>query len=293
MGFIFKKLLLCKGVFIFTYVADIACKIAYAVFNCLRVFGITQSQWLPAMIVFTLSIFDPAINIVFLLAAGYLHLFRNLSIPVITRVVSVAADATILYFTLYVTWRTLKTALKSKSPFTLTSMLLINGSIQFGILLVLNVIAAILDLRSAIVTLGNSGQDASSFVAIQQILNSILLSHFILDLRSIYAIGSKPSDSSQSSYKTETVQFAAHIQSNLGASLDSSWATGEESTFEEVDKIQYSDNPLVTGLLESTRGCETSIKLYKLVTVYHPLALMWRRTMNFNKLARDINSQFH
>lgn len=61
---------------------DVGCSIAYAgkdfmfkpvlyinviiilAFNCLRVWGITQHQWLPTLFVFVFSIFDPVINTV-------------------------------------------------------------------------------------------------------------------------------------------------------------------------------------------------------------------------------------
>lgn len=78
-------------------------------------------------------------------------------------------------------------------------------------------------------------------------LHSILLSHFILDLRSIYPTASNPA---QSSNKTTSLQFATNIEGNLGTSLDVSWATGEGRDIEEDEEIKYSDNPLAAGLLE-------------------------------------------
>ena len=33
-------------------------------FDCIRIWGITQHQWVPTMIVFCLGMFDPVINIV-------------------------------------------------------------------------------------------------------------------------------------------------------------------------------------------------------------------------------------
>lgn len=80
-----------------------------------------------------------------------------------------------------------------------------------------------------------------------------MLSHFILDLRSIYL---KECSTTQTNQQLTSVKFAANIQGNLGASLDTSWATGEERETEEEQMIWYSDNPLATGLLgteENTR----------------------------------------
>lgn len=81
-------------------------------------------------------------------------------------------------------------------------------------------------------------------------LTSILLSHFILDLRSIHYTHNS---TSQLSDESTTLRFATSIQGNLGASLDGSWATGQERDIEEDIEIQYSNNPLATGLLSFER----------------------------------------
>ena len=78
---------------------------------------------------------------------------------------------------------------------------------------------------------------------------SILLSHFILDLRSIHL---SEDDTSGSTHQVTSVRFASNIEGNLGASLDISWATGEERDIdeEEDDDIVYSDNPLAVGPID-------------------------------------------
>ena len=74
-------------------------------------------------------------------------------------------------------------------------------------------------------------------------LTSILLSHFILALRSIHL---SEEDSSGSTHQVTSVRFATNIEGNLGASLDISWATGEERDIdeEEDNNIVHSDHPL-------------------------------------------------
>ena len=74
-------------------------------------------------------------------------------------------------------------------------------------------------------------------------LISILLSHFILDLRSIPL---SEDDTSGSTHQVTSVRFASNIEGNLGASLDVSWATGEERDIdeEEDNDIVHSDHPL-------------------------------------------------
>ena len=80
-------------------------------------------------------------------------------------------------------------------------------------------------------------------------LTSSLLSHFILDLRSIPL---SEDDTSGSTHQVTSVRFASNIEGNLGASLDISWATGEERDIdeEEDNDIVYSDNPLAVGPID-------------------------------------------
>ena len=80
-------------------------------------------------------------------------------------------------------------------------------------------------------------------------LTSVLLSHFILDLRSIPL---SEDDTSGSTHQVTSVRFASNIGENLGGSLDISWATGEERDIdeEEDNDIVYSDNPLAVGLID-------------------------------------------
>lgn len=79
-------------------------------------------------------------------------------------------------------------------------------------------------------------------------VKSILLSHFILDLRSIYPV---TSDVTNHSHKVTSLQFAVGIENNLGTTLHLSRFTGEERFIEDEDQIIYSQNPLATGLLAS------------------------------------------
>ena len=87
-------------------------------------------------------------------------------------------------------------------------------------------------------------------------LTSILLSHFILDLRSIIHLSED--DTSGSTRQVTSVRFATNIDGNLGGSLDISWATGEERNIdgEEDDNIVYSDNPVAVGPIDIRRDDE-------------------------------------
>ena len=80
-------------------------------------------------------------------------------------------------------------------------------------------------------------------------LTSILLSHFILYLRSFPL---SEDDSSGSTRQVTSVRFASNIEGNLGASLDVSWATGEERDIEEEEDndIVHSDHSLAVGPID-------------------------------------------
>ena len=90
-------------------------------------------------------------------------------------------------------------------------------------------------------------------------LTSILFSHFILDLRSIHL---SEDDTSGSTRQVTSVRFASNIEGNLGASLDISWATGEERDIdeEEYDDVVYSDDPHSVGLIDIIRDDEERLE---------------------------------
>ena len=94
-------------------------------------------------------------------------------------------------------------------------------------------------------------------------LTSLLLSHFILDLRSIHF---SEDDTSGSTHQVTSVRFVSNIEGNLGATLDISWATGEERDIdeEEDNDIVYSDDPLPVGLIDIRRDDEERLEAEQL-----------------------------
>ena len=81
-------------------------------------------------------------------------------------------------------------------------------------------------------------------------VNSILLSRFLLDLRSVYqadtpALASLPVVSS--------VRFASTMAGNIGATLDDAWVTGrdrDEVDDDDDEQAQFSEYPFAVGLLD-------------------------------------------
>lgn len=72
-------------------------------------------------------------------------------------------------------------------------------------------------------------------------ITSIIFSHFILDLRSVYH-----SNPMETVTKHSTVHFASRVEGNMGATLStqSYWA----SSGDETETIQHSEYPFYDGL---------------------------------------------
>lgn len=76
-------------------------------------------------------------------------------------------------------------------------------------------------------------------------LTSIILSRFILDLRSVYHT---THNISQSDSKQSSVCFASALEGNMGAALNASWRSSRDHNEEEAEGLQYSGYPFMTVL---------------------------------------------
>ena len=81
----------------------------------------------------------------------------------------------------------------------------------------------------------------------------------MLNLRSVHL---SEDDTSGSTHQVTSVRFATNIEGNLGASLDISWATGEERDIEEEEDndIVHSDHPLAVGPIDIRRDDEERLE---------------------------------
>ena len=75
-------------------------------------------------------------------------------------------------------------------------------------------------------------------------ITAIILSRFILDLRSVYSTAGDPGNTTMS--KSISLKFVASVEGNMGAPLSDAWVTGREID----DEVRYSDNPLSVWLVE-------------------------------------------
>ena len=82
-------------------------------------------------------------------------------------------------------------------------------------------------------------------------IGSIILSRFILDLRSIYSSDADPTLSNENA---SALQFAAGIEENMGATLSNDWFSGRQRNTEEDEEIRYTDGPFGAGLLSEVES---------------------------------------
>lgn len=80
-------------------------------------------------------------------------------------------------------------------------------------------------------------------------ITSIILSHFILDLRSVYLTDAS-GNSTTTSTRSSSLHFVSGVEENLGATVNTPWSSEERDQSEDSveEDIQYSEYPFSTGL---------------------------------------------
>ncbi|KAK7688727.1 hypothetical protein QCA50_008266 [Cerrena zonata] len=238
------------------------------VFDCVRIWSICQHAWIPTVLVFVLSMFEPAINIYAKLpdfVGSYLVIssgplaacwiesnvtqYKYCMIP--TFNFTVYADRNFyrkrwrseLAVRLLLDWHMVVLFSLGRFDMLKYPKALLNS---FSALLLLNILAVLLNVL-AIAANGSISPNTSTFIFIQIVLTSIILSHFILSLRSIYHT---TDNSLQTGSKQSSLHFISAIEGNMGATLSGSWGSNREDEEEETEEIQYSEYPFSTGLID-------------------------------------------
>ncbi|KAK7695254.1 hypothetical protein QCA50_002444 [Cerrena zonata] len=169
-------------------------------------------------------------------AAGLLKLYKHI----------LTADGVVLALTLNATWKIFRASQESGTKTKLVSVLIHNGSMQFGTILLLNIISMILDVLSVASVLTSATQHQTNFVTLQEVVESILYARFILALRWVYHVDNSPSNFDT---RSSVLVFASAVEANLGAAIDDAWVTGVEREVE--DKVVYTETPLAVGLFDT------------------------------------------
>ena len=78
-------------------------------------------------------------------------------------------------------------------------------------------------------------------------LSSIVLSHFLLDLRSVYL---KSGQIPRGQSLVSSIVFSESVFANIGAALNGFGDEGPDEEDSEGSRVVYSEQPLAVGLLE-------------------------------------------
>ncbi|TCD64589.1 hypothetical protein EIP91_003885 [Steccherinum ochraceum] len=208
-----------------------------AAFSTLRIWAICGHATGPTLAVALASAVVPAVNIYTnsqitfsaivdggcLFDVGYtLAVYDN----------AVATDALVLALTWTKTvgvWRESRRIQGLKV--TVTTLLLRDGTLYFGMLLITNVVALVLDIFRTNIAAG------SSFAVVVNAVGANLLSRFMLDLRSVTAQGSSKGRT-MSSINFDIRSFGGNIGAPLGIE-DSTWVTGPADDVANERDQQY------------------------------------------------------
>ncbi|KAJ3476985.1 hypothetical protein NLI96_g10774 [Meripilus lineatus] len=231
----------------------------YRAISSLRVLAITGRSWVSFIIVLLPNLFVIGSNIYNL---GRVKRFDVLPGGGCTYSVrspqpfaaAILVDLLVLGITWFKTTKISKFARNNNINLSLSTLLLRDGSIQFtyasnsdddplltfgphSALAVMNIVCAVFDTIPATIFM-----NGATFVIVYQ-ESSIILSRFILDLRSVYM-----SDTNSGSGRTSSVRFATQISGNIGAPLEeaSTWTTNAADN--EPEPMLFSDDPMVEVL---------------------------------------------
>jgi len=251
---------ICSGVLHSTQAITLILQLVLAAFTSLRLYAVWSKDRRIFIAVFLLGLVPPGVNVFYYTTITFVSApppfvgcgtYVNLStaaseiLAIFNCVFNIASDGIILILTWIKTAEIRRGFTQPKKNGTLTYLIQRDGTIYFVTLLILNVINLV----------AVKFQAFGSLPAITEVLNSILISRFILNLRGVYLYGTDSKASSNSSLKLSdisTLQFADDMAGNLGAPLDDILTDVDERT-ERVagddEEIAYvSNDPLTVGL---------------------------------------------
>ncbi|CAL1699118.1 unnamed protein product [Somion occarium] len=239
--------------------------IAVIAFDTLRVFAITQRSYLASAFVGTLGVTWVVLywvlpdiegvtitfsNAAFLGCQNYTTIATNYD--AILRwnygkdAATILFEATVLAFTLLKTFRLKKEASAIGFQVSLASLLIQDGALQFGIILLIS----ILD----IVLLGTTGNPVPMIIP-----KSIITSNIFFHLRQVYP--ESEVSQSTSSFTVSNLRFASNIIGNMGAPLHNIFTDSHEEIEAEADNIQFATDPLATCLDTIAKSQQTGRSL--------------------------------
>ncbi|TCD61018.1 hypothetical protein EIP91_009157 [Steccherinum ochraceum] len=220
----------CKSLTVVDNTLTLLGFLSTAAFSTFRIWAIWGHALGPTVAVAVASAVVPAMNLYAFTQATF---FAVADVEYTTRSAAVARDALVLVLTWIRTadvWRESRKINPLK--ITVTTLLLRDGTIYFGMLLIVNIVVFLLNaLESPLRT-------PVRFTAVLYAIDANLLARFILDLRSVHESGSNAPQN------VSSVVFAASLGGNMGAPLgieDSTWVTGPADDVANEHGQQYEE----------------------------------------------------
>ncbi|KAI1783671.1 hypothetical protein LXA43DRAFT_1045563 [Ganoderma leucocontextum] len=179
-----------------TRAVEILCYVPWGAFSALRVFALTDRNWLIALIVFLLSMAPVGINF----ADFHWSTITidpvwgcgqdvaespalSTSFTIISRTSLITSDLIVIVVTWFATYKTTRLARATghKARMTLSVLLLRDGMIYFIVLLAMNVMHLAFSTSSVLINVGNG--NVSDIIQVIEPVNAILVWRFMLDLQ--------------------------------------------------------------------------------------------------------------
>lgn len=212
------------------YATEYVLDLLFGVTSALRVYAINGRDWRLPSVIFSLSLVQIATNIYYCSHLTYINapppvgceVFGAVSptvdykLNIATRVCVVVADALVLVATWYVTYGVRKGAGITEMKVPVSTLLLRDGTIYFGAVLLINIIDIVLWYTSVF-------EDMAFIV---DVFTSILLSRLFLNLRQVNALTGEDSTVS----KMSDVKFASRVIGDLAAPLDHEMSFGDSAS---------------------------------------------------------------
>ncbi|TCD65330.1 hypothetical protein EIP91_002816 [Steccherinum ochraceum] len=215
----------CRMMVVLSYITSALGYLGVALFTTLRIWAISDRQWMPTLLVFVLSMLVPAFNFyeymqpqkIFVLEGQCAIEFTAMLSKEAGRILSLSLRSSVIVTDLIVlvlTW--MKTSYICRPSFmqsesTITGRLLRDGTVYFGFLLFLNLSILLMDVAAP------NFQGSTPLVYIHDAVTANLVARFILDLRS----DSTSPGSETASQDYSTIQFAARsLAEDLAGPVD-------------------------------------------------------------------------
>ncbi|KAI0331799.1 hypothetical protein GY45DRAFT_1433703 [Cubamyces sp. BRFM 1775] len=259
----------CRGPIILTEMFSVIVYFIVAIFSTLRVYAIWNKDWRPALAVLLVGLCVPVANMYHYIPsvpgaftwplygcgeATPLSDVQLAEFAIVIHSCAIAADLLVLILTWVKTYQIKKLASILEADASFSTLILRDGSLYFGALLVLNVVDLII-LQSNVLF-----DPLPVFI---DVLTCILISRFMLNLRQIAGRGSDlPSASQlQATSRFSSAWFSPDVVGDLGASLSHAGFEDETDEYLPADEAGTAscDMTDVSDSVEDGRYSESAI----------------------------------